>query len=84
MKKHYMLKPRVESFPSLPEFEIQQVNKLYKNGPMSVIDFSTVIIRDWSQIIEIDTPDKDDGNYGLTVRDPERVPTTKTRKNWQS
>jgi hypothetical protein len=75
MKKHYMLKPVEDEFPTLPYFTITQINKVWQSGPMAILDISEVFVRDWKVTITVKTPDGPTGQFSLKVNDnPENIP----------
>jgi len=68
------LKP-IKDYPTLPNFEITQINKLWQTGPMAILDVSEVVIKDWSLVIDIKVPDGPTGQYILTVNEKkEEIP----------
>jgi len=67
------MKP-IKKYSTLPEFEIRQTNKVWKGGPMSMLDVSEVLIKSWSLVIQLKMPDGPAG-YVLTVNDkPQNIP----------
>jgi len=74
LKKIYLMKP-IKKYPTLPEFEINQINKPWKGSPMAMLDISELVVRDWSQIVQVKMPEGENGQYVLTVNEKkENIP----------
>jgi hypothetical protein len=74
LKKYFVLKP-LENLPSFPYFEIRQINRPYFKGPMAVLAFLDLFIRDWGLTINVETPSVAGKTFILKVNDkPATIP----------